>query len=559
VITAPFAFLFRPPLDAFDRAFEAFRRWYERMLDLALRHRAIVMVTAISLLAYSVYVGANLRRSVLPEVDQGAFRVALDLERGTPLEMTSMLAQRIEDALVSDTSVDAVFSRVGRQLLITGVAEEESGANTAAIDVRMKPGIASDVVVDKLRASFDQFPPNSISIQTGQATALGRLLGSAESDLAVRVSADDMNRALEYAGALEKRLTSLTSITNVGIANKLGQPELEIVPDRETAAERGVPLSSISAAVASYMRGVHTRNQFVDFDRKVPILVGLPEGARDSLERVEDLMVNGVPLRELVTMVEGIGASEIRRVDQKSVVPIFADLRGNDLSAAIAEINGAINEVRPPSGIDVSVAGENEEMQRSIRALVFAMILAVLLCYMIMAAEFESFMHPFTVMLSVPLGVIGAFLALGLTGAGLNTISLIGIVVLIGVVDNDAVVKVDFINQMRAEGMNVRDAIRAAGHHRLRPILINTVTTLLGVTPMVIGLGAGAELQQPLAIALFGGLISATALTLIVIPVIYELLEELRQKIRLAFGLSRESARLTEKVRLATEPTEAGR
>ena len=134
-------------------------------------------------------------------------------------------------------------------------------------------------------------------------------------------------------------------------------------------------------------------------------------------------------------------------------------------------------------------------------------------------------------------------MALAITGAGLNTISLIGLVVLIGIVDNDAVIKVDFINQMRARGMNVRDAIRAAGHHRLRPILITTITTLLGVTPMVLGLGAGAELQQPLAIALFGGLISATALTLIVLPVMYELLEELRQKIRVTLGMTRESVK----------------
>ncbi len=543
-ITRPVTTLVRPPLDAFDRSFERFRRWYERLLESALHHRAMVMALSLLLLGLSLYVATTLKRSVLPEVDQGSFRVALTLERGTPIQHTSELAARIERVLVADTAhVDAVFTRVGRQLLITGIAEEESGSNTATMDVRMKPGFSSEIAASKIRAMQTQFPPNSIAIQTGQATALGRLLGSAESDLSVRISSDDMERAFAYATLVEAKLSTLPSINNVGIGNKLGQPEVRIKVDRETAAERGVALSAVSAAVTSYMRGVNTKNQFVDFDKKVPIVVRLPASARDSLTSIEQLMVSGVQLRELVTTSDGVGASEIRRIDQKKVVTVFADLTANDLQVAVDDIQRAITEVAPPSGIDVQVAGENEEMAKSVQALLFAMILAVLLCYMIMAAEFESFIHPFTVMLAVPMGVIGAFFALAITGAGLNTISLIGIVVLIGVVDNDAVVKVEFINQMRAEGMSVRDAIRAAGRHRLRPILINTITALLGVLPMVLGIGAGAKLQQPLAIALFGGLITSTALTLIVIPIIYELFEDLRQKLRLALGMSRESAK----------------
>jgi HAE1 family hydrophobic/amphiphilic exporter-1 len=161
------------------------------------------------------------------------------------------------------------------------------------------------------------------------------------------------------------------------------------------------------------------------------------------------------------------------------------------------------------------------------------------LMYMILAADFESFVHPFTVLLSVPLGVFGAFVALWITGAGLNTVSLIGIVVLVGIVDNDAVVKVDFINQMRRSGLSVRDSIREAGHHRLRPIVINTITALVGVLPMALGIGPGASLQAPLAIAILGGLTTSTALTLIVIPVVYDLLDEGGQKLRALFGFAK--------------------
>src|SRR5690606_14782826 len=177
------------------------------------------------------------------------------------------------------------------------------------------------------------------------------------------------------------------------------------------------------------------------------------------------------------------------------------------------------------------IGGENEEMRRSFRELLFAFLLAILLVYMILAAEFESLVQPFTILLSVPLGLIGAILALWVFGGGLNTISLIGIVILVGIVDNNAVVMIDFINQRKAEGASVRAAILDAGRARLRPIVMTTMTTMLAIMPMMLGLGAGAGLQAPLAIAVFGGLFTATALTLLVIPIVYEAIEEFQVRL----------------------------
>jgi HAE1 family hydrophobic/amphiphilic exporter-1 len=199
---------------------------------------------------------------------------------------------------------------------------------------------------------------------------------------------------------------------------------------------------------------------------------------------------------------------------------------------AVSEVRTVLAGMPAPPRLRAEIGGENEEMRRSFRELAFAFALALLLVYMILAAEFESLIHPFTILLSVPLALIGALWALWAGGAGINTISLIGIIILVGIVDNDAVVKIDFINQMRREGMSVREAIMAAGHARLRPIVMNTLTVMLSVTPMMFGIGAGAALQAPLAIAVFGGLFSATALTLIVIPVIYELIDELSLRVR---------------------------
>ena len=186
-------------------------------------------------------------------------------------------------------------------------------------------------------------------------------------------------------------------------------------------------------------------------------------------------------------------------------------------------------DLTPPFNHRMEVGGENEEMRRSFSDLAFAFGLALLLVYMILAAQFESFVHPFTILMAVPLAVIGAVLALALTGAGLNTMSLIGMVILVGIVVNDSIVKVDFINQGIARGLGLRDAILEAGQVRLRPIVMTTITTVLGLLPMALGIGRGADLRAPMAISVIGGLIVATALTLIVVPVVYAIVEDTRR------------------------------
>jgi HAE1 family hydrophobic/amphiphilic exporter-1 len=271
--------------------------------------------------------------------------------------------------------------------------------------------------------------------------------------------------------------------------------------------------------------------EYVDFDEKVPVLVRLPEAERRSLETLRTLQVSGVPLRELVTTHEEVGPAEIRRLDQGRLVEVLADVADVGLDEALAQVRRAVAEVPPPRGVRTEIGGANEERSRSFQGLAFAFALAVLIVYMILAAEFESLVHPFTVLLSVPLAVVGAMLALFLGGAGINTMSLIGMVILVGVVDNDAIIMVDFINRARREGLSLRDAVLESGRARLRPIIMSSGTTALGLLPMALGLGRGADLRQPLALAVIGGLVSSTALTLVVVPVAYTLWEDLRTRV----------------------------
>ncbi len=526
-----------PFLDAFDRAFMRFANWYHRLLERALDHRGRVVALSAGILLSGIAVGARLDRGVLPDVDQGSFQVRLVLESGTPIEQTSAAAARLESALAANAGVAAIFTRVGRQEAIAGIEEEESGLNTASLDVRLAADARTAQVVEDLSGAFAGFPAGALTVETGQATALGRLLGGGEADLAVRIRGDDLDEAFAYAKLVAQRLSEVSTLTNVRLSTEEGQPEVLIDVDRERAAAYGIDPSAIAETVERYMRG-SVPTEYVDFDQKISILVRLPEAERRSLATLELLEVEGVPLRDLVHTRETVGPAEVRRLEQSRTVAVYADVASGGLDGALADVAAAIAENPAPRGLRVDVGGENEERAESFRELAFAFALALILVYMILAAQFESFVHPFTILLSVPLATVGAAVALWVVGAGLNTMSLIGMVILVGIVVNDAIVKVDFINQMRRQGLVLRQAILEAGRVRLRPIVMTTVTTVLGLMPMALGLGRGSDLRAPLAVAVIGGLLSATALTLVVVPVAYDLIEEGRVKLRAMVGLA---------------------
>ncbi len=530
-----FGRVFGPFLDWFDGRFAVFARWYHTLLERALAHRGRVVGVAAGFLVAAIALGTLLERDVLPDVDQGAFTVRLDLPRGTPLEETTEAAGRVESVFLGDPEVDAVFTRVGRQEAIAGVEDDESGLHTAVLEVRLHEGAKTTSVLRRARPRLVASGGAEITVETGGATALGKLLGGSEADVAIRVRGDALDAAYQHAREIARRLEAVASVTNVRLGTGEGQPEIRVEIDRERAAAYGIEPRLIATTVEQYMRG-EIATDFLDFDEKIPVLVRLPESERRSLETLRLLRVNGIPLRELVNTHEEIGPSEIRRLEQARVVTVFADVAQGGLDGAVRDVRSATADLAVPRGLRVEIGGANEERDRSFRDLAFAFGLALLLVYMILAAQFESFVHPFTILLSVPLATIGASVALVITGEGLNTMSLIGLVILVGIVVNDAIVKVDFINQMRKQGLELRQAILEAGRVRLRPIVMTTVTTVLGLTPMALGIGRGADLRAPLAIAVIGGLISATALTLIVVPVAYDLLEEGRGRLRGVLG-----------------------
>ena len=536
--------VFRPFFNVFDRVFNVFAAWYHGVLAHSLNRRGTVLLVAGGALGGCVLLASSLDRDLLPDVDQGAFDVRVELAEGTQLQVTADEVAVLEAALVEDPDVSAIFSHIGREVKARGDEGQARGLNTASVQVRLNDDAVTEDVVGRMRSIEERFPAGAIAFETGQATALGQILGGGEADIAVRVRGEDMDRTFPFAEEVRNRLLALPEIRNVRVGTERGQPQFQVSVDREAAANYNLDPRAVANTIERAMRG-DLATEFVDFDRKIAVMVRLPDNMRYSAATLDELSVQGIPMRELVTIRETLGPAEIRREDQGRVVTVYADVASGGLDGAIAAIQEVMRELPVPMDVRWDVGGENEEMQRSFRDLAFAFGLALLLVYMILAAQFESFVHPFTILMAVPLALVGAVLALALTGQGLNTMSLIGIVILVGIVVNDSIVKVDFINQARARGKALRDAIMEAGEVRLRPIVMTTVTTVLGLLPMALGLGRGADLRAPMAISVIGGLIVATALTLIVVPVVYSLVEEVRM------GWRRRRGRMTPEAAVA--------
>jgi HAE1 family hydrophobic/amphiphilic exporter-1 len=376
------------------------------------------------------------------------------------------------------------------------------------------------------------FPGLSFSIVREQST-LSEFLAFATAEVGLKVKGEDLDRLREIAEKLEDKLKNVEGIADINTNIGEGKPEFLIRVKKEALGKYDISPAAISNFLVNAVRGKQA-TKFKELEKEFDILVRMEEETRESIDALlgEQIPHQGalIPLRELVSYQISKGPKEIRRENQQREVLLTANLREAKISQVVSRIQEKIDELALPSGYRVAFSGEQEEMSKSFNSLIFAFSLAVLLVYMIMAAQFESLRHPFLILFTLPMGLTGAVWALFITGQTLNVISVIGMVVLAGIVVNDAIVKIDYTNQLRKKGMGLRESIMEASRVRLRPILMTTVTTIFGLFPMSLGLGRGAELQQPLAISVIGGLILATFLTLILIPLAYELVEKSRSK-----------------------------
>jgi HAE1 family hydrophobic/amphiphilic exporter-1 len=347
--------------------------------------------------------------------------------------------------------------------------------------------------------------------------------------LQIEVSGFDLSDLDAVNRALVSKMQTSDRFADIKTTIELGNPEIQIVFDQERAAALGLSVRDIADRIVANVRG-ELATRYTWRDRKIDVLVRSVDTSNASIEENRGLIVNPaaerpVTLQAVAEITIARGPAEIRRVAQERVAIISANLSYGDLGAAVAETNRIINSTAMPQGITAMVSGQNEEMQDSFRSMQFALALAIFLVYLVMASQFESLIHPFVILFTIPLALVGAVLALLLTGTTVNVVAFIGVIMLAGIVVNNAIVLVDLINQLQAQGVEKMAAIMEAGSARLRPILMTTLTTTLGLMPMAIGFGEGSEVRTPMAITVIGGLLVSTLLTLVVIPVVYSLLD----------------------------------
>lgn len=515
----------------FQRAYGRLDAAYPRVLAAALARRGRTLLIAAGFFAAALLLVPLLGMELIPQFAQGEFHADLRLTPGTPLERTDAVAERAARAALAmeEVALTSSVAGTGNRLDASPV---EAGENSGRLNVKLQAGLDAEAearVTEALRRELAAVP--------GLTYSFGRpALFTFKTPLEIEVAGYDLAALERVSTAIAAGLREDPRFADVESSMEAGHPEVRILFDHERAAQLGLNVSDIANRVVDKLRGT-VATRYTLRDRKIDVLVRLEERQRGSLEDIRGLIVNPESARpvtlDAVASVElARGPAEIRRHAQERVAVISANVPDGDLGAAAEAARGIIAGVPMPESVSAQVAGQNEEMQDSFTSMQFALLLAVFLVYVVMASQFESLLHPFVILLSVPLALVGAIFSLALTGSSISVIVFIGLIMLAGIVVNNAIVLVDLVNKLRAEGLPRREALLEAGRARLRPIIMTTLTTVLGLLPMALGLGEGAEIRAPMAITVIGGLLFATLLTLVAIPVVYDLIDRAPTAVR---------------------------
>jgi HAE1 family hydrophobic/amphiphilic exporter-1 len=497
-------------------------RPYLWFLDQVLKARLVSIGVAVLLFAASLWAMTRLGAELIPEISQGEFLVDYQLAPGTALEETSARLQEVESLIAADPAIQTYYTIVGsgNQTGVSAVEERESIGQTL---VKLRPGIlheAEDAVMERLRVGLLAVP--AVEYKFSRPT-----LFSFKTPIEIVIQGYNLEALKFHAERLKSDLERIPGLRDLKASTEGGNPEVHIRFDRRKLAGFGLNISEAANLVRNKVQG-DVPTEFNEGDRKIDIRVRLAEQDRRTVNDLRNLRLNladGTPffLASVATIELREGPTEIRRVGPQRAAIISANIAGRDLQSVVQDIERVISNFRLPSDFAAFVSGQSEERAVAFESMEFALLLAIFLVYLVMASQFESLLQPLIIMFAIPFAVIGVAAALLLTGQVLNVVVLIGAVILAGIVVNNSIVLIDYTNQLRDQGMSVAEAIRSACGVRLRPILMTTSTTVLGLLPMALSWGEGAELRVPLAITVIGGLSVSTLLTLFLVPVLYTL------------------------------------
>jgi HAE1 family hydrophobic/amphiphilic exporter-1 len=518
---------------ASERFLDGMDEKYSRIIHVALKHRPTVLGIGTACVVAAVMILPTIGFELMPQTDEGEVRVTAELPVGTRAELAEGIAIRLEglakeyvseaEDVITQAGGGGGFgpggggSRVNMTLRLVPKDKRTRSSEQIARDLnRQLPGIIPGVIIQ--------------TQATGGNQQQNRLFGGGDSRIALEIQGDDLLISQRVAQGAKAMMDRVPEVRNARVGRDDGRPELAIQVDRPKAALLGLSVTGVANSIRTSVGGTQAA-YFREGGNEYPIIVRLREEDRGRVEDIANILLSTpqgqvIEAKNLMTVRNQAGPTEIQRKNQERIIRVTAEPQAA-LSEAMAAVNARLSEVTVPEDMRISFGAEAEEQARAFSQLQMMLLLAILLVYAVMASQYESLRDPFIIMFSVPLAAIGVVLALKLTGTTFSLQAYIGVIMLAGIVVSNAILLVDYTNILRRrDHVPLREAVEKAGRTRLRPILMTSLATMLGLVPMAMGIGEGAELQAPLARVVIGGLLASTLITLVFVPTVYTIFEE---------------------------------
>ena len=516
----------------FYKGYTGFLKWF-------LSHKVLTFFIVLLIFAVSIYTFTFVDKELMPKIDQGQFMINTTMPMGTLLDITDKVTNKIEKILLNIDDVESVTVTVGST---KGKSGEEAlqalGSHQSRIIVNLKKERKrpTQEVIQELKSSLGRVDLEKAEIEYLLQESMFKtsIMGSAP--VALEVKGEELPLIRKYAVTTKKMISKIPGIYGVKTSLTPPSPETKAHVIKDKASIYGLSVTDIAQTSHIAIKG-YIVTKFKEKGREIDVKVRLREEDRNNISKLRRLLVHSplgldIPLSEVSYFGIGKGPSQIERLDQERTVIVSANIYKRGLDKVVEDVKKVLSKIKLPEGYIIKIGGESAQMQESFNSLIFALVIAIALVYMIMASIFESLWQPFIIMFTVPLSLIGVAWALLITNTTISIIVLLGIIMLGGIVVNNGIVLIDYVNLLRAKGTSLYDAIIAASQTRLRPIMMTALTTVLGLVPMALSTGEGSELRAPLAITVMGGLLIATFLTLVIIPTLYLTTQLLLNKIR---------------------------
>ncbi len=535
-----------------ERGFRAVERGYGRLLAWSLRWRFVVVLVALCILGGSAFLVTRTGVDFVMDDDYGFIQVTVELPEGTKLARTTAVADDLAGRLRSYPEVISTFYAAGTsEAAVLSTSGGKEGSNVFNLYTRLLPKnqrkASEDDVVERIRPYIKKrYPGAVLRFKTGNP--MGQAIQGAEKPITINIKGKDFNDLKRAARQIEATLKAVDGTKDVSAELLKTKPDYRVLVDRKRAARMGLSSYAIGGTLRAAVHGWKVTDYRGD-DTPMDLVIRLRPQDRDTPQDLERLQIPNLavkhatlggktvhggymkfPLGNFARIVRGHSPIEIRHMDKERVVRVGAGYKGRALGDVVRDMDAALAKLKLPQGVTVEQGSEVKRQKETLADLKLVLLFSLLLVYMVMAAQFESLLDPFVIMLSVPFALTGVFLAFLVTGTRLSIPAFTGLIVLVGVVVNNAIVLIDYVNQLRDEGMESGAAIRAAGERRLRPVLMTAFTTIMGMLPLALTTKEGAFIWAPMGQAVVGGLLVSTLITLIVIPVIYSLLEFARRR-----------------------------